>query len=601
MCALEALTEAAPGLFIIDTLETVGEALPWVFEELLARLPAGIVTVLAGRDPLPSRWRTDLEWAPRLRLVTLHNLGRTDAGSLLAGLGVHASEHDEIFAFTSGHPLALALVAESLRNRAVRFDRLPRGDIVHSLVSCFTQEIRDPDRRRALEAACVVRVTNEPLLRALLDRQDCYGLFRWLRERSFFETRDDGSCPHDHVRRAVLEDLRFRDPDWYRCLRERAHGFFEAQAECSAAANEAAQIASIYDLSFLHSHNPLARRFFDWNRHLPLFPISPTADEADEVEAVLREREGDEAVRWFRYWLERQPHACLVFRDHDNRVVGYHCAPMLRAEEVDTAVGDPAFAGARSLIASRGPLRGEEVVIVTRWWLSLADYQAVGPVQSRMWLHMVRTYARTPNLAYAIATFRDVAFWQPIFEYMGFSRTDVGDFALGSHRYGTMHHDFRARPFRDWLHLLARREDQTSPVVAPEAPPSVVVLERAAFEAAVREALRHRGDARALVGNPLLETRLVRERTGASASVQARVGRLRACLDAALDALQSAVGRQKHARAVQAKYGRNAPSQEAAAETLGVPLSSFRRHLKSGVEFIVEYLWQRELGMVSGE
>ena len=65
---------------------------------------------------------------------------------------------------------------------------------------------------------------------------------------------------------------------------------------------------------------------------------------------------------------------------------------------------------------------------------------------------------------------------------------------------------------------------------------------------------------------------------------------------AALDALQSAVGRQKHARAVQAKYGRDAPSQEAAAETLGVPLSSFRRHLKSGVEFIVEYLWQREDG-----
>jgi DNA-directed RNA polymerase specialized sigma24 family protein len=37
------------------------------------------------------------------------------------------------------------------------------------------------------------------------------------------------------------------------------------------------------------------------------------------------------------------------------------------------------------------------------------------------------------------------------------------------------------------------------------------------------------------------------------------------------------------------------PSHEAAAELLGVPLSSFRRHLARGSERVAAWLWEREL------
>jgi len=34
-----------------------------------------------------------------------------------------------------------------------------------------------------------------------------------------------------------------------------------------------------------------------------------------------------------------------------------------------------------------------------------------------------------------------------------------------------------------------------------------------------------------------------------------------------------------------------------AAEVLDVPFSSYRRHLKAGVDEVVDYLWNRELGV----
>lgn len=48
-------------------------------------------------------------------------------------------------------------------------------------------------------------------------------------------------------------------------------------------------------------------------------------------------------------------------------------------------------------------------------------------------------------------------------------------------------------------------------------------------------------------------------------------------------------------RAVMATYFKGAPAQEAAAERLGLPFSTFRRHLATGVERMCQLLWQLEL------
>ena len=49
-------------------------------------------------------------------------------------------------------------------------------------------------------------------------------------------------------------------------------------------------------------------------------------------------------------------------------------------------------------------------------------------------------------------------------------------------------------------------------------------------------------------------------------------------------------------RAVDLTYLRASRTQEAAAAILGLPFSTYRRHLRQGLEMVVARLWRRELG-----
>lgn len=52
---------------------------------------------------------------------------------------------------------------------------------------------------------------------------------------------------------------------------------------------------------------------------------------------------------------------------------------------------------------------------------------------------------------------------------------------------------------------------------------------------------------------------------------------------------------EKLYRALDRTYLRPAETQERAAEVLGLPFSTYRRHLTRGVERVVTWLWEREL------
>ena len=52
---------------------------------------------------------------------------------------------------------------------------------------------------------------------------------------------------------------------------------------------------------------------------------------------------------------------------------------------------------------------------------------------------------------------------------------------------------------------------------------------------------------------------------------------------------------KKLLRALDRTYLRPAATQERAAEVLGLPFSTYRRHLSHGVERVVAWLWEREL------
>jgi hypothetical protein len=118
----------------------------------------------------------------------------------------------------------------------------------------------------------------------------------------------------------------------------------------------------------------------------------------------------------------------------------------------------------------------------------------------------------------------------------------------------------------------------------------MVLLTRSDFESAVKDALRHYTQVDLLAENPLLRTRLL-TRAGAGAATPKA---LRALLAQTAKGLFAGERDQRLYRVLDLTYFSPAPKQEAAADRLGLSFSTYRRLLTSGVDRLVEWLWQQE-------
>jgi len=116
------------------------------------------------------------------------------------------------------------------------------------------------------------------------------------------------------------------------------------------------------------------------------------------------------------------------------------------------------------------------------------------------------------------------------------------------------------------------------------------MLTRADFDVAVKDALRHYARVDLLLASPLLEMRIAR---GLGVKV-ADVAALRQILARTAEKIFANERDQKLLRVLELTYFRPAAKQEAVAERLGLPFSTYRRHLTAGIDRLAEWLWHQE-------
>jgi TolB-like protein/cytochrome c-type biogenesis protein CcmH/NrfG len=121
-------------------------------------------------------------------------------------------------------------------------------------------------------------------------------------------------------------------------------------------------------------------------------------------------------------------------------------------------------------------------------------------------------------------------------------------------------------------------------------PGTVDMLTRADFDAAVKNALRHYTRADMLLGSPLLKTRIASD----GGSKAATVSGLQHLLTAAAAGIFVSQRDQRLRRVLELTYFQPALKQEAVAERLGLPFSTYRRYLTTSVERLTEWLWHQE-------
>jgi hypothetical protein len=584
-------------VILLDTCEhfSEGEASA-VRTQVLSQLPATSLIMMAARARPGLAWLTDPGWGELLTPMPLHNLSPTEARTYLSRAGVPESRHDAVVAFTHGHPLSLALGGEL--GKKADFDPSGSPDVLGNLLERLLSDVPGASYRDAVYASAEVRVTDEGLLAALLDG-DVTAEFDWLRRQPYMESGLDGVFPHNLARDLLDKDLRWRNPRRQRVLHERAGRHYLRLMEVG---DTEMQQSALFDLMALH---PSLRGFL-------LAPsaelrVAPGASaDRSAVLSLIAGHEGPESAELAALWWDQDPSAWMIVKDRTAPA-----SSSLRAAMALTALPepgspldvDPAVAAARTRLGRHPPVRPGERVTYVRWWLDAETYQKPSPAQSLLAVQLTRHYLTTPGLAVSFVPTADPDTWLGPMTYTDQNPMPEADFALGRLRYSVFGHDWRAVPPARWLALMSERETAREPVpVGAERPgeAALLALSRQEFAQAVRSLLRDLQRPDRLVHNPLLRCRLVEVRLpateeGADPRPEARLAALREVLQEGLTTLQASPRDAKGFRALRRTYLAPAPSQEVAAQVLGLPSSTYRRHLSAGLQALTNILWEREL------
>jgi hypothetical protein len=596
----ELLAAVPRSVLLIDTYELLSPLDEWLRETFLPQLSAQTLIVIAGREPLNMAWRSAPEWHALLRVVSLRNLSPEDSRAYLQVRGVPAVQHASVVSFTHGHPLGLSLVADVAAQQPsdaiFQPDQVP--DVIDTLLKQFIQHVPDARQQLALQICAHTRVTNESLLRETVGEAEAHDLFEWLRGLSFIEQGAGGLYPHDLARDVIDRDLQWRDPDAYADLHRRVRAPIIRRINTTSGPE---RLSSTTDLVFLHRNNPIMEQAFQF-KELGKFYAEPAtrADHEDILDSLVR-FEGAEVVPLAQHWLQRQPNAWLVVRGSQNTVLGAICCLLLKQISPEDLAFDPVTSAVMSYIQRHAPLRQGEDVMVGRFLLDCRNYQQMTPILNALEIYATSLWIATPSLAWSVVYYASHEPWLTLMNYLNFHRADEADVVAGGRHYSAYAHDWRAQPVPQWLEMMSGREMarqiQLADVrVAP--PPPLIVLSEPEFAEAVKSALRNFNHPIELAANPLLHSRLVAQQAASTPAGAPAPATLQSLLRTAADTLKQTPKDEKFYRAIWHTYFQPAPTQELAAEAIGIPFNTYRYQLNTALERITAWLWRAEL---SGE
>jgi hypothetical protein len=333
-------------------------------------------------------------------------------------------------------------------------------------------------------------------------------------------------------------------------------------------------------LAYLHRRSPLTAVYHSLREQGSAAVTPARPGEYPQLVSMIERGEGGTSAELAERWFAEQPEHINVVRTEEG-IVGfvYHvfCPTGSTMEQ-----RDPVVRAVLDHVARTGPLRPGERVEIARFLAGVHEHQRdryavlAGSVTSIInW--------STEALAWSFVTFVDPEFWAPFFDYLAFR--PLVEAEVGGRRHVVFGHDWRRFPAGPWWDLMTEREHGGGTGPPPDSALLPPPLDRAGFGTAVRAALGHLNHPERLAGNPLLGTVLGADPAALRASVVAAVDRVAG--DPKAEQLRAVLNRT---------FVRPAPSQEAAAEVLGLPFSTYRRHLARAVETVTELLWSVEIG-----
>ena len=571
-----------PGLaLLVDHYEQLTATDAWLRRELLRELPEDAVAVLAGRDAPDPAWRRLPGWPELGTAFRLDGLTERESGEFLARSGVPAERHAGLVPLSRGHPLALALLADAASEGPLPQSLCDAPDLVSALLEGVVSQVPGEAHAVGLATCTVAWSTTEDLLAETVG-DAAPEVWDWLAGQPYVARGPRGLILHDLARDVLTAELERRSPARQRRLHRIIHD--RVVAEIRVAVGPDRQHPA-QQLLFLHRHSPLTSTIGTLRSRGSAAVVPGAPEDHRAVLTMIDRSVGPDSAALARGWLRDVPESLQVVRQSDG--LSAFSLSLLLPNGSALERSDPVVRAALEHAERTAPARPGEQIHVMRFMGGAQEYER-DPYAVLVSSVVALTTWLTRPLAWSFAPPVDPEFWGPFFDYLGMSRiTEVTVGRRTSVLYGM---DWRRLPVDSWMDMMNDRELTGASGPPPDHLLRPVPLGREAFAAAVRTALRdlHRDDR--LRAGPLFGTRLALGPDGPSPA------QLRSALERAVAAL----GRQPRGpelrRVLDRTFVHPAPTQEAAAEVLGLPFSTYRRHLATALTELVDLLWAVEIG-----
>ncbi len=372
-------------LVLLDSYERMAALDSYIRHDALPELPHRTLVLIAGRGAPDPAWFTG-GWETVTARIDLKALPPHEASHLLAKRGLTDGRVNAIVDWADGSPLALALAADAAIadadwNAASAPDRpeILRA-LLHRLVETELHDIRPS----ALGIAIVARNVTLDLLRTVLPGEDPELAYRQLSELSITEPLGTGLTMHELARKALLADLRLRNPVLEHDLRRRVTDYL-----CSRGI--AGDQVLLIEMAHL-VENPLLRWGFSWDGYVSFRIDSVRPGDADRIEELTAE---GERLWWqlTRRYFDEAPDRVAIARDLSGRICGF-LVSMSLATAPAFADDDP-LAGPWLADARRNAALGDSVM-----WHAAVDFTR-GKVQAMLGIAgVLRCGSLSPRFAY---------------------------------------------------------------------------------------------------------------------------------------------------------------------------------------------------------
>jgi hypothetical protein len=400
----------------LDTYEVFRLMDTWLRRAFLPILPDNVRFILCGREAPVTAWLSDPGWHGLFRSIRLESMERRDAAELLSRAGVAGEDAKHLAAICHGHPLALTLAASVRHTERIALTAGMSQRVVEEFSRLFLNDVTDPQTRRALEAASVVRRVTLPILSGLLPDASPQDAQERIRALPFVQPDRDGLHIHDAVREAIAATLRAENPQQYRSYRRSAYRCLMTELRGAPASDLWRYTA---DLLYL-LENPVVREaFFPSTAHE--YAVEPArTEDGQAILDIVDDHENAVTARYMQRWWSEAPETFAVTRDRNGSVAGFYCIFDPSSVSARLCGEDPVTRAWLDHLNGQ-PLPRQQRALFLRRWLSAQDGEAPSPVQAACWVDVKRKYLELrPHLRRVYLAVRDLEPYAAAAQNLGF-------------------------------------------------------------------------------------------------------------------------------------------------------------------------------------